>query len=106
MPTGRWEHRTRVTAPTRDLYANNLRTLLQDQHLHLFNDPALKQDLHVIPYELTTTRRTAEGSHGDRFWALALAAYPTPPYHEISIEFAMRPEVRARRARRNRRWRY
>jgi hypothetical protein len=105
MPTGRWERRKRVTAPTRDLYANNLRTLLQDHQLHLFNDPLLKQDLHVIPYELTTTRRTAEGSHGDRFWALALAAYPTQPYRELQVATGMRAEVRARRRRRHdRRW--
>jgi phage FluMu gp28-like protein len=106
MPTGRWERRQRVTAPTRDLYANNLRTLLQDHQLRLFNDPLLKQDLHIIPYELTTTRRTAEGSHGDRFWALALAAYPTQSYHPITVETAMRPEVAALRARRTRYWRY
>jgi phage FluMu gp28-like protein len=101
MPTGQWDHGKKVLAPTRDLYAVNVRTLLQDHQLHLFDDAALKADLHLIPYNLTTPRRTAEGSHGDRFWALALAVYPARPYREITASTAMRPEIRKQmRARR------
>jgi hypothetical protein len=105
MPTGQWERRKRVLAPTRDLYAVNLRTILQDRQLNLFDDSALKQDLHIIPYGLTTSQRTAEGSHGDRFWALALAVYPARPYKEMSVSTGMRPEIREQMRRRKRqRW--
>ena len=106
MRTGNYDRGKPVRAPTRDLYANNLRTLLQDHQLHLFNYPELKQDLHVVPYDLTTTRHTPDGSHGDRFWALALAAYPARRYREMTVSTGMRPEVRERMRRQGRYGRY
>jgi hypothetical protein len=64
---------TKVKA--KDLYAINLRRLAQDNKARLFDYLELKDDLNSIPYDLGDPRRTQEGSHGDRFWALALAAY-------------------------------
>jgi hypothetical protein len=105
MPTGHWEGRKRITEPTRDIYALNLRTLLQDHHLHLFDYPELKRDLHSLSYDLKKIQQTADRSHGDRFWALALATYPALELKPIQIAFGMRPEVRAQhRRRRYRRW--
>lgn len=60
---------------TKDLYALNLRRRMQDNKVMLFDQPELKEDLHSIPYDLSDPRRSEEGSHGDRFWALALACY-------------------------------
>jgi phage FluMu gp28-like protein len=105
MPTGHWERGKRVTKPTRDVYAVNLRTLLQDHHLHLFDDTALKADLHSLSYDLKTVSPTPDHSHADRFWALALAAYPAIELEPIQIGFGVRPEVRAQqRRRRYRQW--
>jgi hypothetical protein len=63
-------------ARLKDVYAINLRTLMQDNKLALFDYLELKDDLHSVPYDLSDPRRTQEGSHGDRFWALALASMP------------------------------
>lgn len=59
----------------KDMYAINLRRLMQDNQLKLFDYLELKDDLNSIPYDLSDPRKTQDGSHGDRFWALALAAY-------------------------------
>lgn len=59
----------------KDIYAINLRRLGQDNKLRLFDYLELKDDLNSVPYDLGDPRRTTEGSHGDRFWALALACY-------------------------------
>jgi phage FluMu gp28-like protein len=100
LPTGHWAGRKRIMEPARQLYALNLRTILQDAQLHLFDYAALKHDLHSISYDLKHIQRTADQSHGDRFWALALATYPAPELKPIQIAFGMRPEVRALRERR------
>lgn len=60
----------------KDALALNLRTLMQDNKFRGFDYLELKDDLHTVPYDLKDPKRTAEGSHGDRFWALALAAWP------------------------------
>ena len=60
-------------ARKKDVYANNLRHLAQDNKIRLFDYLELKEDLHSIPYDLGDSKRTDEGSHGDRFWAIALA---------------------------------
>jgi len=44
--------------------------------LKLLDYLELKEDLHSIPYDMSEAKRSQEGSHGDRFWALALAAAP------------------------------
>lgn len=58
----------------KDMYAINLRRLAQDNKIRLFDYLELKDDLNSIPYDLGDPRRTDDGSHGDRFWAIALAA--------------------------------
>jgi hypothetical protein len=79
--------------------------LLQDTQLHLFDYAELKHDLHSISYDLKKIQRTTDQSHGDRFWALALATYPAPELKPIQIEFGVRPEVRAlQRRKRYPRW--
>jgi hypothetical protein len=62
--------------PARVYYALNLRQLAQDGKMKTFDYLELKEDLHSIPYDMGEAKRNAEGSHGDRFWALALAAAP------------------------------
>jgi len=62
-------------ARKKEVYASNLRRLMQDKRLKLFDYLELKDDLHSVPYDLGEPTRTVEGSHGDRFWALALAAW-------------------------------
>jgi len=64
-------------ARKKEVYASNLRSLMQDRQIKLFDYVELKDDLHSIPYDLSDPKRTEEGSHGDRFWALALAAWRT-----------------------------
>lgn len=59
----------------KDIYAINLRRLGQDNKIRLFDYLEMKDDLNSVPYDLSDPRRTTEGSHGDRFWALALACY-------------------------------
>lgn len=66
-------------ARKKDVYATNLRTLMQDGEVSLFDYLELKDDLHSIPYDLGDPERTEEGSHGDRFWAIALAAWKHQP---------------------------
>jgi hypothetical protein len=62
-------------APKKSVYATNLRTLMQDKRVKLFDYLELRDDLHSVPYDLSEPKRTEEGSHGDRFWALALATW-------------------------------
>lgn len=69
----------------RDAFALNLRTMMQDDKLKLFDNLELKDDLHSLPYDLKDPKRTEEGSHGDRFWALALACWP--PYDNAPFAF-------------------
>ena len=59
----------------KDMYAINLRRLMQDNKYKGFDYLEYKDDLNSIPYDLSDPKRTQEGSHGDRFWATALAAY-------------------------------
>jgi hypothetical protein len=66
-----------MRARKKDVYASNLRSLMQDGEIRLFDYLELKDDLHSVPYDLSDPKRTVEGSHGDRFWALALAAWRT-----------------------------
>ena len=60
----------------KDAFAHNFRTLMQDTKFKGFDFLELKDDLHSVPYDLKDPKRTEEGSHGDRFWTLALAAWP------------------------------
>jgi hypothetical protein len=62
-------------APVKNVFANNLRTQAQDGKLKMFDYLELKEDLNSIPYDLSDSKRTEEGSHGDRFWASALAIW-------------------------------
>lgn len=62
-------------SPVKNVYANHLRSCAQDDRLKLFDYLELKEDLHSIPYDLSDPKRTDEGSHGDRFWAMALAIW-------------------------------
>ena len=64
------------TAMAKTALAINLRTLAQDDKLKTFDYLEMKDDLNSVPYDLKDPGRTAEGAHGDRFWALALAAWP------------------------------
>jgi len=59
----------------KDVLAGNLRTQAKNNRLKLFDYLEIKEDLHSIPYDLSDPKRTAEGSHGDRFWAIALAIW-------------------------------
>ncbi|MDH5363447.1 MAG: hypothetical protein OEY99_05710 [Aigarchaeota archaeon] len=61
--------------------------------LHIPYDPDLYHELNVERYELGKTGKIlfnhSEGTHDDRFWALALAVYaaeqaPLPPLRPIA----------------------
>ena len=69
----------------KDAYALNLRMLMQDNKMNTFDNLELKDDMHSLPYDLKDAPRTDEGSHGDRFWALALAVWP--PYNQAPFAF-------------------
>jgi len=63
-------------ARVKDLFALNFRRLAQDGKLRMFDSLVIKEDLNSVPYDLKDVKRTEEGSHGDRFWASCLAAWP------------------------------
>ena len=62
--------------PARVYYALNLRQQATDVKLKLFDYLELKEDLHSVPYDMSEAKRNQDGSHGDRFWALALGVAP------------------------------
>jgi hypothetical protein len=62
-------------ARKKDVFATNLRTLMQDGQAKFFDYQEIKADLHSVPYDLSDPKRTEEGSHGDRFWGIALALW-------------------------------
>ncbi|MCS7124792.1 MAG: terminase family protein [Candidatus Bathyarchaeota archaeon] len=78
----------KFTQETKEQLANNLKQLMTEKRLKIPYDPELIAELNAERYQLTKEGRIRlthpEGTHDDRFWSLALAAYaaktvqPTP----------------------------
>ncbi|MEM2243021.1 MAG: hypothetical protein QW827_05060, partial [Candidatus Bathyarchaeia archaeon] len=64
---------------TKEQLANNLKQLMTEKRLKIPYDPELIAELNTERYQLTKEGRIRlthpEGTHDDRFWSLALAAY-------------------------------
>jgi phage FluMu gp28-like protein len=88
----RYQRGESVKDTLKNLMAQNLRNAMQDGEIQFFDYLALKHDLHSVPFDLRDPQRTEEGSHGDRFWATALAIYPARRRGgEMTISFGRRP---------------
>ena len=76
----------KFTQETKEQLANNLKQLMTEKQLKIPYDPELIAELNTERYQLTKEGKIRlthpEGTHDDRFWSLALAAYAaktTPP---------------------------
>ena len=69
----------KFTLETKEQLANNLKQLMTEKRLKIPYDPELIAELNTERYQLTKEGRIRlthpEGTHDDRFWSLALAAY-------------------------------
>ena len=69
----------------------NLKRLMEEGRLHFAYDPDLINEINAERFQITKTGQTQfshpSGTHDDRLWALALAAYATrfetPTYHPV-----------------------
>jgi phage FluMu gp28-like protein len=77
----------KFTVESKQEMAQHLKQTMNEKHLHIPYDGQLIAELNVEQYELSKDGKTKynhpQGTHDDRFWALALAAYtsrqePTP----------------------------
>lgn len=70
-----------LSLPKKQEVLGNLRMMMQQQRIEWPYDPDLITEIHVERYQLTKSGQTQfshpEGTHDDRLWALALAAYAT-----------------------------
>src|SRR6266498_502046 len=80
---------TTLTVPEKENVLFYLRHLMEEGRLHIAYDPELINEMNAERFQLTKTGQTQfsnpSGTHDDRLWALALAAYAsrldTPTYH-------------------------
>lgn len=70
----------KLTGTVKEVLAGDLRRVLEERTLRLPDDDALRNDLHSVQRTMTAAGNPrfegeVEGSHADRFWALALAVH-------------------------------
>lgn len=71
----------KFTQPVKELLAADLRRVLEDRRVRLPVDEAVRNDLHAVRRSVNPVTQKArfegeaDGSHADRFWALALAVH-------------------------------
>ncbi len=82
---------TTLTIPAKEDIIFNLKRLMEEGRLHFAYDPDLINEINAERFQITKTGQTQfshpSGTHDDRLWALALAAYATrfetPTYHPV-----------------------
>ena len=82
-----------LSLPKKQEVLGNLRMMMQQHKIEWPYDPDLITEIHVERYQLTKSGQTQfshpDGTHDDRLWALALAAYAT----RRGIKFDYEPQL-------------
>src|SRR5205807_10001703 len=81
-----------LTLPKKQEIMDSLKRLMQDDHLHFPRDPELTNEMNAERFQLSKTGQLQfshpAGTHDDRLWAFALAAYASrfenPTYHPVA----------------------
>jgi len=84
---------TMLTVQEKENHMFHLRTLIEEGRLHFAYDPDLMNEMNTERFELSKTGQTQfsnpSGTHDDRLWSLALAAYASryeiPEYHPVVL---------------------
>ncbi len=82
-----------LSLPRKQEVLGNLKVMMQQHKIEWPYDPDLLTEIHVERYQLTKAGQTQfshpDGTHDDRLWALALAAYAT----RRGIRFDYEPQL-------------
>ncbi len=81
-----------LSLPKKQEIMDSFKRLMQDGHLHFPRDPELTNEMNAERFQLSKTGQLQfshpAGTHDDRLWAFALAAYAsrfeTPTYHPVA----------------------